>query len=174
MLRLRPYKPCDAESIVKWITDKKMFYQWSADRINIYPLTPDVLNNYYSQFENNPGFWQMTAVDELNNPAGHFIMRYTDDDVNRIRLGFIVVNNNIRGKGYGKEMLLLAEKYAFEILKANEISLGVFANNPRAYYCYNAAGFRENKDMEHYDVSIEDELWECIDMIAYKDCLEEI
>lgn len=33
-----------------------------------------------------------------------------------------------RGMGYGKEMLKLSLKYAFEILKVKKVTLGVFWN----------------------------------------------
>jgi len=45
--------------------------------------------------------------------------------------------------GYGKQMLLLTIKYAFEIMKVDKVNLGVFDNNMPAYYCYKAAGFKE-------------------------------
>ena len=46
-------------------------------------------------------------------------------------------------KGYGRQMLTLAIKYAFEIFGAEKITLGVFYNNKPAYHCYKAAGFTE-------------------------------
>lgn len=49
-----------------------------------------------------------------------------------LRLGFVIVDDTKRGKGYGKEMLSLAVKYAFEIFKAEKLTIGVFANNPSA------------------------------------------
>ena len=44
MLRLRPYKACDAEKIVSWTKDERAFRQWSADRFDRYPFTGDDLN----------------------------------------------------------------------------------------------------------------------------------
>lgn len=40
-------------------------------------------------------------------------------------------------------MVQMAIRYAFDMLKAEKITLGVFENNPAAYYCYKAAGFQE-------------------------------
>lgn len=168
MLRLRPYKPCDAEYIVKWITDEKMFFQWSADRMGEYPLTADKLKDHYKQAEDSDTFWQMTAIDDSKVPVGHFIMRFTNDELKSVRLGFIIVDSSIRGKGYGKEMLKLAIKYAFEILKVEEITLGVFANNPAAFHCYEAAGFRELESNSRCSYSINGEMWECIEMHVVK------
>ena len=30
MLRIRPYKPSDAETVLSWCRDEKSFYQWTA------------------------------------------------------------------------------------------------------------------------------------------------
>lgn len=42
----------------------------------------------------------------------------------------------------------MAIRYAFDMLKAEKITLGVFENNPSAYYCYKSVGFRENPKKE--------------------------
>lgn len=41
-------------------------------------------------------------------------------------LKFVVIDNTMRNKGYGCEMLKLAIKYAFEIAKADAVHLNVF------------------------------------------------
>lgn len=61
-------------------------------------------------------------------------------------------------------MLLLALKYAFDILKAAKVTLGVFENNEAAYYCYKAAGFKEIASEKEEYFSILEEKWKCIEM----------
>lgn len=163
-LRLRPYKNCDAEYIIKWIQDEKIFFQWSADRIGQYPITAEKLNAHYEEIKDSNSFWQMTAFDADGIPRGHFIIRYTDDTLQTIRLGFVIVDDSLRGKGYGKQMLQMAIRYAFDFLQVDKITLGVFANNPGAYYCYKAAGFQEIEEEKHFEFTIGDEKWECIEM----------
>ncbi|MDE6714787.1 MAG: EAL domain-containing protein, partial [Lachnospiraceae bacterium] len=46
----------------------------------------------------------------------------------------------------GKEMLSLALRYAFEILRVTKVSLNVFENNESAYFCYKALGFKEAEE----------------------------
>ncbi|MBQ6887786.1 MAG: GNAT family N-acetyltransferase [Lachnospiraceae bacterium] len=162
MLTFRPYKNCDAEIIATWVSDEKTFYQWSADIIGAYPMSSKDLNIHYEKQANNTNFFVFTACDETAKPVGHMIMRYLDDSHKKVRFGFVIVDNNVRGKGYGKEMLLLAEKYALELLHAEEITLGVFANNEKAFYCYQAAGFEEFGERTKYAVNGEE--WECIEM----------
>ena len=40
-------------------------------------------------------------------------------------------------------MLGLALRFAFDVLKVQKVTLGVLENNPGAYYCYKAAGFKD-------------------------------
>lgn len=162
-LRLRPYRIKDGEYVASWIKDEYGFYQWSADRINQYPLTAGILNAHYAEYADSDAFWEMTAVDEEGIPRGHFIMRYPEENHEILRLGFIIVDSELRGKGYGKAMLNLAIRYAFEFLKVRKITLGVFANNPSAFHCYRAAGFQviEGADCEF---RIGKEVWKCIEM----------
>lgn len=47
MLRLRPYKKCDAAHICSWIKDERTFRRWSADRFDHYPVTAEDINAYY-------------------------------------------------------------------------------------------------------------------------------
>ena len=142
MLRLRPYKACDARDIVTWIKDEKSFHQWSANRFDgCYPLTEDKLNEFYGKEAYNDSFWEMTAMDDAGVPVGHFIMRFTDNRKKVIRLGFVVVDDAKRGRGYGKEMICLAVRYSLDILRADKVTLGVFTNNPIAFECYRSVGF---------------------------------
>ncbi len=144
MLRLRPYKACDAKAIVSWIGDETMFRKWCADRFESWPITAEDLNRHYA--------------------AGHLIMRFTDERKTILRFGFVIVDDQKRGMGYGKEMLQLAIRYAFDMLKAEKITLGVFENNEPAYRCYLAAGFRDKTgtQAEYYHIGNED--WKCLEL----------
>ena len=163
MLRLRPYKACDAHSIVSWTGDVRAFRQWSADRFDRFPITGEDLDRYYRSFDGSDSFFEMTAFDETG-PAGHMIMRFTDEKKSVVRFGFIIVDKRRRGQGLGREMLELAVRYAFEILKAEKITLGVFENNPRAYRCYLSAGFTLSpaETAKHYTILDED--WKCLEL----------
>lgn len=166
-LKLRPYKPEDAAAIVSWIKDERSFREWSANIYDSFPITAEDVN--YTYLECNGGceepdnFYPMTAVD-ANGPVGHLILRYTNAEKNVIRLGVIIVDDSKRGMGYGKSMVQMAVRYAFDMLKAEKITLGVFENNPSAYYCYKAAGFQETSMEEDMFYEILGEKWKCIEM----------
>ena len=171
-LIIRPYKPKDAESIVSWIKDERALRKWSSDRYGAYPIKAEDINYKYlkcnGDCEEPDNFYPITAVD-ATGPVGHLILRYTNKEKTIIRLGFIIVDDTKRGLGYGKKMIKMAIRYAFDMLKAEKITLGVFDNNPSAYYCYKAAGFKEIAMKEDIVFEIMGEKWKCIEMEINKE-----
>ena len=165
MLKLRPYKPCDAETIVSWCKDEESFRRWTSDRYESFPITAEDMNKKY--IDNNgdcpdlDNFYPMTALDE-NGIVGSLILRFNNEERTVVRLGFIIVDDKKRGKGYGKKMVQLAIKYAFEFLGAEKVTLGVFDNNPSAYHCYKAAGFRETGEI--FNIPLFGEMWTVVEL----------
>lgn len=135
MLGIRPYKATDANTILSWCRDEKAFYQWTAGILGDFPIT----QNEFGFVESLMPF---TAFDETGI-VGFFTLRNPNGSLDELRFGFVIVNPNIRGKGYGKAMLQLGLKFTFEIYGAKRASLGVFENNLAAYYCYKAVGFKD-------------------------------
>ena len=168
MLRLRPYKACDAKTIISWIKDEVSFRRWCADRFESYPITEDDLNGHYNAAAYEDNFYEMTAFNETGI-VGHFIMRFIDQEKKILRFGFVIVDNTKQGKGYGKEMLTLAIQYAFHILKVDKITIGVFDNNKPAYYCYKSVGFKEMEPRQVETYTILGEEWKCIELELGRD-----
>lgn len=168
MIRLRPYKACDAQTITKWIKDEYAFRQWSADRYEKYPITSEDMNSYYDRDRNNERIWGMTAFDDTGI-VGHLTMRFPNDNsFDEIRLGFVIVDDKRRGKGYGKEMISLAIQYTFDIVKVKKVSLGVFENNKTAIQCYESCGFKRIKLENPESYHCMGEVWNCIEMRLVK------
>jgi RimJ/RimL family protein N-acetyltransferase len=162
MIRLRPFKISDAEYLINWVGEERQFTMWSAGKFE-YPLTKEQLIKYKEIYENDEHGWIFTALDEIGKPVGHFIMRMVDYQKQSVHLGFIIVNPEIRGKGYGKEMVSLGVKYAFEILKVKRVTLKVFENNPAAHSCYKSIGLSDEKYHEGL-FTYKDEKWGLYDM----------
>ena len=118
MLRLRPYKPCDAETILSWIKDEAALRRWSSDRYGPWPVTARDMNEKYLEHNGDcpepDNFYPMTAYDETG-VVGHLILRWTDEGKTVLRLGFIIVDDAKRGRGCGREMVRLAMRYAFSV-----------------------------------------------------------
>lgn len=141
-LQLRPYKPCDAEAIVRWIRDENALRLWSSDRFGDFPITAEDINRKYLAHNGDcaepDNFYPFTAFDE-DGPVG---------------------------QGYGRAMLSLAANFAFDIFGAEKITLGVFAHNEPAYRCYKAVGFTET-GLNH-NCEIAGQPWHIIEMVLEK------
>lgn len=161
---LRPYKDVDANTISGWMVDEKAFYQWSAGTMGDAPLTSQKLIEHYDKKKDDTNFYVFSACSDDGKLVGQLIMRYATDDRETIRLGYIIVDTSIRGKGYGKQMLALAKTYAKECLKVKRVTLGVFENNPAALHCYEASGFVRAGKIDTY--TIKGEEWKCIEMVS--------
>lgn len=136
-MKLRPFSIDDAPIILSWIKNKTEFRKWSADRYSSYPPKPEDMLVQYA----NDNIFPFTAIDDAGKIIGHIILRYPDSSKTVIRLGFIIIDNQLRGKGYGKQMLELAIQKAKQNYNAHKITLGVFDNNSSAIRCYESAGF---------------------------------
>lgn len=160
VLRIRPYKREDCDVILSWSRYEKAFYQWSAGVLGEYPITE-------KQFEFVEKLMPFTAFDD-DGIVGFFTLRNPGKSFDELRFGFVIIKPDRRGKGYGKEMLRLGVKFAFDIYGAGRVSLGVFENNLSAYYCYKAAGFQDKvlEKTETYHILGED--WKCKELFIDK------
>jgi RimJ/RimL family protein N-acetyltransferase len=163
-VRLRPFKQGDAKYLIDWVKEEQTFAMWCANKFT-YPLTEEQLIEYKELYENNEQGWLFTALDENGKPIGHLLMRNANYSNLSVHFGFVIIDQNLRGRGYGKEMIRLAVKYAFEILKVKKVTLGVFANNPAAHNCYKSVGFVDQKFYEDF-FPFKDEKWGLYDMLV--------
>ena len=83
-----------------------------------------------------------TAFDETGI-VGFFTLRNPGKSFEELRFGFVIIKPDMRGKGYGKDMLRLGIKLAFDVYGAKRASLGVFENKLAAYNCYKSVGFKD-------------------------------
>ena len=160
MLRIRPYHRADTAAILSWCRDEKAFYQWTAGILGSYPITE-------TEFRFVESLMPFTAFDETGI-VGFFTLRNPGRTLDTLRFGFVIVSPEKRGKGYGKAMLQLGVKFAFELYGAETVSLGVFENNASAYHCYKAAGFVDvtSDPVETYCVL--GQQWKCRELIRRK------
>ena len=137
-MTLRPFTIDDAPIILSWIRDKTAFRKWSADRYPAYPPKPEDMVAQYAA----DSIFPFTTIDDDGKVSGHIMLRYPDSSKTVIRFGFVIVDDNLRGKGYGKQMLQLSIQKAKNEFGAKRITLGVFDNNSSALHCYESVGFK--------------------------------
>ena len=76
-------------------------------------------------------------------------MRYIHGDNKVLRFGWVIVDDSIRGKGYGTSMLRTGLDYAFNILGVHTVTIGVFEHNDIAHNCYKNVGFVDKEIVPH-------------------------
>ncbi len=157
MIRIRPYKPSDASTILSWCHDKKSFYRWTAGILGDFPVTEN-------DFRFVESLMPFTAFDETGI-TGFFTFRNPGESADELRLGFVIVDPEKRKKGYGKAMIRLGIKFAFEMYGAKRISLGVFENNLSAYHCYKSVGFEDVLTDVPESYCVLGEKWDCKEMV---------
>lgn len=165
-MRIRPYiESKDYEYLEKWVNDERIHALWCANLIP-YPITRD---NFRSILEKNAADWTDSAYVATENNGrviGFFCYSLNTDD-NSGFLKFIIMDNQERGKGRGREMLQLALKYAFMVTGAESVQLNVFDSNTAAKRCYERVGFVERR-VEKDVLPYQDELWSRCNMVIFK------
>ena len=123
-MRIRPYQNKDFDIISQWITDERSHALWCANLMP-YPLEKNSFDALLQEAEERFGDSPFVATTNDGQVVGFFcfsVKLHTNEGM----LKFVVIDNTMRNKGYGCEMLKLAIKYAFEIAKANAVHLNVF------------------------------------------------
>ena len=138
-------------------------HQWCADRYERYPVTPEDMNTYHARHIDGQRSRALTMTDG-DDIVGYISLRTPADNHTEQRLGFVIVDDSKRGRGYGKTLVSMAVKYADEVLGATKVSLGVFENNPSAIRCYEATGFHQVSLPECESYGCLGETWNCIEM----------
>lgn len=140
-MRLRPYISTDFEIIKGWDSDERTHAMWCADLFP-YPLEKDSFEAVLEDHAQRFGDCAFAATDDDGRAIGFFCYS-VNVRTNEGMLKFVMVDKALRGRGLGRQMLGLAVKYAFEISKADTLTLNVFEENHAAKKCYMKAGFAE-------------------------------
>ena len=141
-MRLRPYNSqYDFDAIKDWIGDERTHAMWCGNRIP-FPMEHESFDRVLCEHFEKYGDCPFVASDDSGKVMGFFCY-CTDSRADIGFLRFVMVDPLIRGKGIGREMILLAVRYAFDIAKAQAVQLCVFPENEKAKRCYLSAGFRE-------------------------------
>ena len=129
-MKMRPYLNKDFDIISRWITDERSHALWCANLIP-YPLEKKSFDDLLLQTEERFNDSPFVATTDEGVVVGFFCFS-VNLKTNEGMLKFVVIDDTMRNKGYGCEMIKLAVKYAFEIAKADVVQLNVFSENPSA------------------------------------------
>lgn len=165
-MKLRLYNALtDYEFLQNWINDERTHALWCANRIP-YPMTSEKLQEVLEKDAQEWGGCAYVATKEDGQPFGFFVLAVNTSN-NSGFLRFIIVDKELRGKGYGIQMMELALKYAFEVAGVSFVQLIVFDVNDKAKKCYSNAGFVVDSIIENA-FTFNDESWGRCHMVVLK------
>jgi RimJ/RimL family protein N-acetyltransferase len=154
---LRPLHLEDANEVyLSWINDPAVTRGMAA---GYFPTTITQLQAYVQNTlqDSNTIFFALCSQD--NEHIGNVKLDRIDWVAGTCELGIIIGDERYRGKGLGKEAMLLLIQYAFNDLNLRKISLAVFENNQHAKKLYESLGFQlEGTFVKH--IFKEGRLWD--------------
>ncbi|MDO4299700.1 MAG: GNAT family protein [Lachnospiraceae bacterium] len=165
-MKLRPYRQeTDFKFIKEWISDERTHALWCANLIP-YPLTSEHMEAILRKDEMEYGGHPFTAADDNDRPVGFFTLSVNQNEQDAF-LKFVIIDQSLRGKGYGTKMLKLILDYAFQNVDVTSVRLNVFDVNTAARKCYSKAGFTEQR-LQPDTFRFQEELWGRCSMTAQK------
>ena len=106
------------------------------------------------------------ATDDDGTLLGFFVLSENVSD-NSGFIKMVVVNHELRGRGYGDRMIKLLQKYAFEIAGVSSLRINVFDVNKSARKCYVRNGFAEDGFTPNA-IAFHGEIWGRYHMVCYQ------
>lgn len=163
-MKLRPFDPeTDFDRIVSWNADERAYAMWCANRFR-YPPDRSDFTGVLAAMARRTGDVPLTATTDDGRAAGFFCYSLNREKKEG-KLKFVIVDPEVRGKGFAREMLRLALAYAFRDPEAERVSLSVFSPNIRAKKCYEKAGFHE-RSTDAGAFAFRDETWDRCNMVT--------
>lgn len=128
-----------AHYLVDWNTGKDADYliQWSGKSAYQYPLTAEQVETRLSM----PGVFVFLMLHN-GEPVGSIELDRLEDDPKAACLCRIILSDQLKGNGFGKQMVYKAIQTAFDEMKLERLILRVYCFNVSAIRCYEACGFR--------------------------------
>ena len=145
MIKLFKFEPTDISRLVGWIPDAGFLLQWAGPKY-IFPLdSGQLMLALDGTMGEQPSHFMFKAIYMAEEEVvGHIELMAVDYEKRTARLGRVLIGaNEMRGKGFGKQMIHTALKFGFGELNLNEIDLGVFDFNRSAIKCYQNIGFQQ-------------------------------
>jgi RimJ/RimL family protein N-acetyltransferase len=139
--------------LLRAATRDDMAVQWKAENdVEMFfwdggtprPLSMEQLLHFHDQAQNNVDSNSISfAIETDGKYIGHCGLHGFDRVARTCELGIEISNRDYWGQGYGREVVRLLLRYAFDHQHVNRVWLNTHSENERAIRCYRACGFVE-------------------------------
>ena len=140
---LRAVEPADTERLYLWENDMQLWHLSNTTA----PFSKYLMEQYVMNAQQDIyAAKQLRLMVDTNDEEGltvGCIDLFDFDPANR-RAGIgILISEEARGKGYGKEALELMIEYAFNTLNLHQLFCNILENNEQSIAMFKKAGFTE-------------------------------
>lgn len=136
----------------------KKYYEWLKHEdvikgVGEENMTIEEIVEMHSEWRDDPSNLTLGIYDNTTgNPVGDINLKDSDEFEEGPEIAIMVGE---RGKGFGTEAMNLMMKYAFNIIKVNQVNLTVYKDNP-AVRLYQKRGFQITEEKEDSDTGKEE------------------
>ncbi|NHZ86754.1 MAG: GNAT family N-acetyltransferase [Planctomycetia bacterium] len=140
MYQLEKFTREDIPQLISWIPDAKTLLIWSGSGYD-WPIDRDQLEQTLLKANNSNSKYLLLKFLLDKSVVGYIELRKLDSDEKTARIGRVIIDPNMRGKGLGKEIINTVKEYARKTLDLQSLTLGVFSFNQNAISLYEKTGF---------------------------------
>ncbi|WP_321990769.1 GNAT family protein [Marispirochaeta aestuarii] len=161
MIILEKFDQENIPQLLSWLekSDAKFLLQFAGPRYK-FPLNEEQLMESLKSKD----YMLLKAIDtETRRIIGHCQFMRIDTKQSKASIGRILIDPEIRGNGFGLQLINEMKIYAKEELELSKIDLRVFDFNTSAFRCYLKAGFIETSVHENHIPEF-NETWKSITM----------
>lgn len=129
----------------KYVADPMMTYE-------TYEYSTEKVDNYFNK-RTKDSKRKLFAIMVDGAAIGEVQIKYIDNVIKKGTLGIQLVNDSVKGKGYGTEAEQLIIQYAFEHLGLNTLYADAVLRNTRSQYIMKKLGFEyvyEDETFKYY------------------------
>ena len=161
---LRPFKPSDTEDMIECLKDYEVLkFTGSVDDFD-----RDSLEKWYSTRNEQGNRLDLAIVDkEKDVVVGEAVINEYDEEKHTMNYR-ILIGPKGRNRGLGSEATTLIVDYVFLNTDLKQLTLGVYAFNPRAQRVYEKAGFVLDS-IDKDDLEFEGEMIHSLNMILTRE-----
>lgn len=142
----------------------EIYKKYAADPMmtdEVYEYSVENVDDYFDE-RIKDSKRRMFAIIVNETAIGEVQIKYINNIVKKGNLGIHLVNDSVKGKGYGTEAEKLMIQYAFGQLGLNILYADAVIRNTRSQYIMKKLGFQyvcEDEVFRYYELKKDDWLW---------------
>ena len=141
MIELLPFTDEDIDRLVGWFPTPESLFVWTATTFE-HPLTREQVKKFVDDSRQRGDRLFFKAVGPDGEVFGHIELGAIDRHHASLRIGRVVVDPALRGRGLAAGMMRAAVEKSFRELEMHRVELWVLEDNHSAIASYERVGFR--------------------------------